>query len=210
MAAVGLIKKIVPFVTCEITIGQNVCESMFGVNAPDLNLGIQISSVKQPIRSTSVVSGYMSHCGTSAFYNHLDHCFVVIKDLQQSTRTRLFRVGWNVINNTEFKIIVLGWTFSLVLGVLVWCGVTRRDSTCLIFGFSLIRLEKSERVLSLHPCAKLHQEMLARLLLSCVRPKSVSCTSNLSVQMFDYQKTLKSTWCWFWVFQVSCKIRVLK
>ena len=42
---------------------------------------------------------------------------------------------------------VLGWVFSLVLGVLVWCGVTQRVSSCLIFGFSLIELEKSERFL---------------------------------------------------------------
>ena len=32
MADVEQMKKIVPFVTCEITFGHNVCELMFGVN----------------------------------------------------------------------------------------------------------------------------------------------------------------------------------
>ena len=48
MADVEQMKKIVPFVTCEITLGQNVCELLFGVNVPHLNLGVQINSVKQP------------------------------------------------------------------------------------------------------------------------------------------------------------------
>ena len=51
MADVEPMKKIVPFVTCEITFGQNVCELMFGVNVPNLNLRIEIHSVKQPIQS---------------------------------------------------------------------------------------------------------------------------------------------------------------
>ena len=46
MADVEQMKKIVPFISCEITFGQNVCELMFGVNVPNLNLGVQIDSVK--------------------------------------------------------------------------------------------------------------------------------------------------------------------
>ena len=40
MADVEQMKKIVLFVTSEITFGQNVCEVMFGVNVTDLNLGV--------------------------------------------------------------------------------------------------------------------------------------------------------------------------
>ena len=32
MADVEQMKKMIPFVTCEITFGQNICELMFGVN----------------------------------------------------------------------------------------------------------------------------------------------------------------------------------
>ena len=61
---------------------------VFGVNVPDLDLGVQIDSTKQPIKSNSVGSGNMSHCTTSSLYDHLDHCFVVFNDLQQSFLTR--------------------------------------------------------------------------------------------------------------------------
>ena len=56
MADVEQMKKIVPFVTCEVTFGQSVCELMIGVNVSILNFRIMINSVKQPIRSNSVSS----------------------------------------------------------------------------------------------------------------------------------------------------------
>ena len=54
MADVEQMKKIVPFVTSEITFGQYVCELVFGVNVSNLNFGIKINSFKQPIQSNSV------------------------------------------------------------------------------------------------------------------------------------------------------------
>ena len=36
------------------------------------------------MKSNSVGSGNMSYCRASSFYNHLDHCFVVSKHIQQS------------------------------------------------------------------------------------------------------------------------------
>ena len=39
---------------------------VFGVNIFDLDLGVQIDSIAQPIKSNSVGSGNMSHCGTSS------------------------------------------------------------------------------------------------------------------------------------------------
>ena len=47
----------------------------------DLNLGIQFNSVKQPVKSNSVGSAYVSRCRTSAFDDYFNHCFVVF--LQQ-------------------------------------------------------------------------------------------------------------------------------
>ena len=57
-------------------------------NVFDLDLGVQIDSIKQPIKSNSVGSGNMSHCKASSLYDHLDHCFIVFKDIQQSFLTR--------------------------------------------------------------------------------------------------------------------------
>ena len=56
MADAARMKKIVPFVTCEITFCQNVCELFFGVTVPYLNLGVQNNSVQQPIQCNSVGS----------------------------------------------------------------------------------------------------------------------------------------------------------
>ena len=56
MADVEQMKKIIPFVTCEITFGQNVCELMLGVSVSNLNFRIKINPVKQPIQSNSVRS----------------------------------------------------------------------------------------------------------------------------------------------------------
>ena len=55
-------QQMIPFVTCEISFGQYVCELVCGVNVFDLDFGVQIGSIEQPIKSNSVGSGNMSHC----------------------------------------------------------------------------------------------------------------------------------------------------
>ena len=92
MADVEQTQKMIPFVTCEISLCQCVCELVLGVNVFDLDLAVQIDSIKQPIKSNSVGSGNMSHCRASSLYDHVDHCFVVFKDIQQSFLTRRMRV----------------------------------------------------------------------------------------------------------------------
>ena len=46
MADVEQMEKIVPPITCEVALCQNVCELVFGVDIFDLNLSIQIDSAK--------------------------------------------------------------------------------------------------------------------------------------------------------------------
>ena len=70
MADVEQTQKMIPFITCEISLDQCVCELVFGVNVFDLDFGVQIDSIKQPIKSNSVGSGNMSHCVTSSFNNN--------------------------------------------------------------------------------------------------------------------------------------------
>ena len=77
----------IPLVVCEVSLGQHVCELVFGVDVLDLDFGVQINSIEQPIKSNSEGPGNMSHCRTSSLYDHLDHCFVVFKDIQQSFLT---------------------------------------------------------------------------------------------------------------------------
>ena len=84
MANVEQTLKMIPFITCEVSLCQHVCELVSGVSVFDLDLGVQIDSSKQPIKGNSVGSGNMSHCGTSSLYDHLDHCFVVFKHIKLS------------------------------------------------------------------------------------------------------------------------------
>ena len=82
MADINQIQQMIPFITCEIPFRQNVCELVFGVDVFDLDFGIQIDSIEQPIKRNSVGSGNVSHCRTSAFNDHLDHSFIVLKHIQ--------------------------------------------------------------------------------------------------------------------------------
>ena len=82
MADTEQMKKIVPFVMCEITFGQNVCELMSGLNVTDLDL---------------------------AFDNHFDHCLIVLKDIQHRAGIRMRCIWWNVINVCWNDVGVLDW-----------------------------------------------------------------------------------------------------
>ena len=79
MANIKQIQQMIPFITCEISLCQDVCELVFGVDVLDLDFGVQINSIKQPITCNSVGSGDVSHRWTSAFNNHFNHSFIVLK-----------------------------------------------------------------------------------------------------------------------------------
>ena len=72
-------EKMIPLI---IALCQYVCELVFGVDVFDLDFGVQIDSVKQPVKSNSVGPGYVSHCRTSAFDDHLDHRFIIFKNVK--------------------------------------------------------------------------------------------------------------------------------
>ena len=82
MANVKQIQQMIPLITCEIPFYQDVCEMICGVDVFDLDFGVQIDSIEQPIKSNSMSSGDVSHCWTSAFNNHLDYSFIVLKHIQ--------------------------------------------------------------------------------------------------------------------------------
>ena len=83
MADVKRTQKMTPFITCEISLGQYVCELMFGVNVTDWILGSKfILSNNQSKAINSVGPWNMSHCGAN-------YGFIVLEDIQQSTGTRM-------------------------------------------------------------------------------------------------------------------------
>ena len=116
MADVEQTQKMIPFITCEISLCQCVCELVLGVNVIDLDLGVQIDSIKQPIKSNAVVSGNMSHCKASSLYGHLDHCFVVFKHIQQSLltiRMHVWRKRSNIVQIIN-QMFLSHWQFVRV------------------------------------------------------------------------------------------------
>ena len=52
---------------------------MFGVNVYDLDLWVQVDPIKKPIKRNSVGAGHVSQRWASAFDDHLDHRFIVLK-----------------------------------------------------------------------------------------------------------------------------------
>ena len=103
MADAEQMKKIVPLITCEILFCQYICKLVFGVDILDLNLGVQINSVKQPIKSHSVGSRHMSHRRSSAFDDQFHHDFVILKDVQHRTKSRKHRFRRDVVNIAQVK-----------------------------------------------------------------------------------------------------------
>ena len=61
-------QSMIPFVTCEISFGQYVGKLVFSVDVFDLDFGVQIDSIKQPIKRNSVSPGNMSRCGTPSLW----------------------------------------------------------------------------------------------------------------------------------------------
>ena len=91
-------EKMIPLLTGAIAFRQRVCELVFGVDIFDLDLWVQIDSVKQPIKRGSVGSRHVSHRRTSAFNYHLDHCFIVFKNVKHGSGVKSFCVCDNVIH----------------------------------------------------------------------------------------------------------------
>ena len=65
-------QKVIPLIPRETSFGWNVSKVVFGVNIFDLDFGIHVDPIKQPINSESVSSRHMSHRGTSSFNYHFD------------------------------------------------------------------------------------------------------------------------------------------
>ena len=169
MADVEQMKKIVPFVTCETTFSQYVCELVFGVNVSNWILESRLNLSNNQSKATL---GFLTHVSlwTSAFYYHCNHGFIVLKDIQHSIGTRMCSAWWNVIN----------------IGQIDWCAWLQSVSACLVeclptgfpvallhlwfCWFGLVRnevlqsLNPKDRVREAHPCVNLHREKWFQLL----------------------------------------------
>ena len=96
--------------------------------ASEQTVGLKWLILNKPIKRKSVGPGNMSRCGTSSFYDHLDHCFVVLKYRQQSCLMRRLDV-WgkkiNIIQIIDHSIRLLSsLKFCEVLNELHVCSTT--------------------------------------------------------------------------------------
>ena len=81
-------KKIIPFVTCEITIGQNVCELTFGIDVSKLKFGIKIIILsRNQSKATLWVLDTCLIVGLLSLIIIFSQGFIVLKDKQHSIGT---------------------------------------------------------------------------------------------------------------------------
>ena len=111
-------EKMIPSITGEIACRPHNCETRLNINIFDLTFGFQVDSVKQPIMGNSLGSEHMSHCWTSAFDDHFNHGFVILKDVQRRTQSRNF--AFDGSQHCSDQICRAGlWNLGLIVGVLV-------------------------------------------------------------------------------------------
>ena len=101
MADIKQGQQMIPFITCEIPFCQDVCDLVFGVDVFDLDFWVQINSIEQPIKSNSVSPGNMSQCRTPSFYDHFDHCFIVLNTYNKAS----WRADWTFEGTASMSFI---------------------------------------------------------------------------------------------------------
>ena len=150
---------------------------------------------------------------TSSLYNHVDHCFVVLKHIQQSFLTTRMHVWGNKINivwiNNHSMSFLLRWKFVRSC-TNQFVGLTVLDYTDTCFREELRRSDPINHVRVYRPYLVLHPRKWFLILLNCVKLRFASHTSNLLEQMYDFPKRTSSARSRFWVLKISRKIGVLK
>ena len=125
----------------------------FDANKFDLDLGVQIDSVKQPIKRNSVGSWHVSHRWTSSIDNLFDDSFVAFKDVQLRLALRRMCVCGDVVHMRQL-INHLGFTFIWVwLGDLLLDGMVVRYSS---MNVTLLSPHPMNQVREYHPTSILH------------------------------------------------------
>ena len=94
-------KKTIPLSTREIPFSQHVCDLVFGVNVFEFGFfGSKLNHVKQPIQSKQLCGSvkHVSVVGLLLLTIFLNYRLSIFKEVQHGTSTRMYCVGWNVVN----------------------------------------------------------------------------------------------------------------
>ena len=146
----------------------------------------------------------MSLCGTPSFNDHLDYSFVVFKHIQQSFLMRKLDVWGNTINTIQY----VGHPLRSL--ILVSDNGLPRSIICLNRVSKDKKSDPTSREQESCPISIQRPKRWFQILLNCEKQQFVSCTSNLLEQMYDCQKLQCSSRSGFWIFKISCEVRVLK
>ena len=174
----------IPLITCEIPFGLDVRELVFGVDVFDLDFGVLINSIEQPIKSNSVGSGNVSHCRTSAFHDHLDHCFICPQT--HTIKLLVARIG----HLKEQNQCLSSHRFSCEA-----YDVCEHYYQVAPIDLKHEKHFQEQKQLNPivpeqvnHPVSILCPKRWSQSLLNSAKQKPVSCTSNFLEQMYDFRK----------------------
>ena len=101
---------------------------VFGVNIFDLDLGVQVDSVKHPSSRNSVGCRLVSHHRTSALNGHVDHSFVIFKNVQLRLTLRRVCVCGNMVHMRQLINVSVSLLFGF--GCAISFGITQTVTCC--------------------------------------------------------------------------------
>ena len=209
MTDIELMKKIVPLITCEIPLSQHVCELVFGVNVTNLNSGPKLITSNNQCRATLWVRETCLILGLWPLIIILITASLSSKTYNKAPEPEcvVFDGIWTLVCLIDMEFFMFGLTTAdgflhgSLLGPSVLFGTEWNTS-----------ITKSQRVRAGIP--SMRKPASRGIIFSF-------CWTVWNWSLFLAQPTCRhervtsenaqcSSWCWFLVVNVSCKIRVLK
>ena len=195
-------KKVIPFISWETSLGQNVGVLVFGINTIALDCfgPSWYFQLAAPAQLCEV--GYVSYRPASAFDNHLHCCFnVFTKKFKPEHRSEKVFCAWrDVINICPTQIFRRVRLFlRSFVGMFFTVFMTQHVAPCSGLNWRIMPQIKSGN--SFH--VDLHLTTSLQVGQNCVRLKLVSCTSNLWERMFHSRIYKEFHWGQFLSFSWS-------
>ena len=187
----------------QIPFNQNVCELMFGVQRNAFDLRVQIDTVKQPIQRNSVGSWNMFHCATPTFASFSSKTY----NMALEQEGFMFDETLSILARSTLMCLVGIW-LRMVGGVL--CKVSLQLSEISLAFVGLVWENKKlqspdpiNQARESRPTSIRRPKRWFRILMNCVKLKSVSCTSNFLAQTCTSENAQCSNWCRFWILKIA-------
>ena len=169
----------VPLITREITFGQHE-KLALGVNKFDLDLGVQIDSVKQPFYRNSVGSGPVSHCWNFCslwlFWSESHSLSSKMFNWASHWNKFVFVTTWSTFDNSSTSRTFL--LLSLVLGF----GLPVLDVCVCLKNVTLLSPHPTDQE-EFRPFANQHPKKWFPILWHCETLMFASCPPNLWQQV---------------------------